>query len=340
MVSNGLMYQLFFCLPLFFPLIFLTLHPRIDLHIFSIPSGSAKTMLFPSSDFESFVHTDKDTSVNIACKKGGGGPPILFLHGYPQTHAMWHLVAPRLLSSYTVVLIDLRGYGASSKPASSEDHAAYSKSAMASDCVAVMQSLGYESFYVCAHDRGARVAHQLCVNYPEKVEKAILLDIVPTKTMYAKSNITFATGYFHWYFLIQPEPLPEDMINAAPKKWLDGCMKRHGAEGLFHEEAYAEYENAMRDPETVRGACEDYRAAATIDIKEQEEDEKNERKIKCPLRILWGRQGMVEKMFDGVKDWKAVHETGDVSGEAVDSGHYIPEQKPDVVLEHIRSFFV
>lgn len=300
-------------------------------------------MLFPPS-FTPLTHSPSP-GITISGCSAGSGPPLLFLHGYPQTHAIWHKIAPQLTSDYTVVLLDLRGYGASSKPPSSASHAAYAKSALAADCVSTMASLGHASFFVCAHDRGARVTHAMCMRYPDAVRKAILLDIVPTKRIYDKADAALATAYFHWFFLAQPAPFPEQMIGGAPEQWLKYCLQGGGAtgvqaEGVFTKEAWGEYETLLKDPEAVRATCEDYRAGPSVDMREQEEDEREGRKVRAPLRVLWGARGVVEKLFDGVGDWKMVHETGEVSGEAVDSGHFIPEENPEAVLKHIKEFLV
>lgn len=211
---------------------------------------------------------------------------------------------------------------------------------MARDCVEVMQELGYERFYLCGHDRGARVGHKLCVDYPEKVIKAIFLDIAPTLAMYEKTDFAFASAYWHWFFLIQKSPLPESLMLANPRGYVENTMGGRYGVGLevFDKRALESYVVQMGDEGAVHGMCEDYRAAATVDLEEQRKDLEVGRKIKCPLRVLWGRKGVIESQFDALVEWRKVS-AGAVDGEAVDSGHYIPEEKPDVVVRHIMECF-
>jgi haloacetate dehalogenase len=213
---------------------------------------------------------------------------------------------------------------------------------MARDVALVMSSLGHETFYVCSHDRGARVAHKLCVDYPERVKKAIFLDICPTLAMYTKTNFEFAKCYFHWFFLIQKEPLPETLISANPRKFAELFMGNRPNKGLemWDKDAWEEYVKVLEDPEAVHAMCEDYRASASLDLEEAREDLKEGRLVRCELRVLWGKGGVIEKCFDAVEEWKAVAEGVKVSGESVECGHYVPEDKPDVVVGHIREFFV
>lgn len=310
---------------------------------------ASTTTLFP--DFTTFdIVTDAPNNISIHGIRSTSttGPPLLLLHGFPQTHAIWHKVAPQLLPHYTVVALDLRGYGASSKPAHSDSHAPYSKSAMAADAVAVMRALGHPSFYVCGHDRGARVAHQLCVNHPAAVTKVILLDICPTLAMYEQTTKGFAEAYWHWFFLIQKHPIPETFMGGqqgvGARQWLQmftmGAKNPEGVgSSFFDERAFEEYVGAAEREGAVEAYCEDYRAAATVDCEEQRRDREEGRKIECDLRVLWGRKGVIERFFKAVEEWKRVSE-GEVSGEAVESGHYIPEEAPDVVVKNIREFFV
>lgn len=297
--------------------------------------------------FEGFqpfaIKTQSDPDVTIHGLKSGDSsstaPPLLLLHGFPQTLHIWHRVAPQLLDKYTVVLIDLRGYGESSKP---DELSAYAKSAMARDCVSVMDALGFnDSFYVCAHDRGARVAHKLCVDYPDRIRKTILLDICPTLAMYTKTDFEFAKAYFHWFFLIQDEPLPEMLISARPRETAEKFMGARQADGLqiFDPACFEAYVKNMEDPATVHAMCQDYRAGATLDLEEAKEDLKNGRLVRCPLLILWGKYGVIEKCFDAVKEWQAVTEPGiTVEGNSVDSGHYIPEHAPQEVVSAVINF--
>ena len=293
------------------------------------------------ADFRSFDIPTSTPSVTIHGIQHGSGPPLLLLHGFPQNLLIWHLVAPKLTSNFTVIALDLRGYGQSSKPPGGEGHRNYGKSAMAQDCVDVMTHLGFEKFHICAHDRGGRVAHQLCVNHPERVEKAMLLDIAPTLAMYEKTNFNYARAYWHWYFLIQPSPLPESLMLGNPRSWIENTMGGRYGVGLdtFDQVAVESYVSQMSDEESVKGMCEDYRASASVDMEEQRKDIQEKRKIKCPLKVLWGKKGIIEAQFDALGEWRKVAEEGLVSGEAVDSGHYIPEEVPEILLRQIKEFF-
>ncbi|RSM15155.1 hypothetical protein CDV31_005089 [Fusarium ambrosium] len=297
--------------------------------------------------FEGFQSFDVKTStenVTIHGLKSGDSssskPPLLLLHGFPQTLHIWHRVTPQLLDKYTVILIDIRGYGQSSKP---EEVSAYAKSAMARDCIDVMDSLGFtDSFYVCAHDRGARVAHKLCVDYPDRVRKVILLDICPTLSMYTKTDFNFAKAYFHWFFLIQDAPLPEMMIAGRSRHFAELFMGGRQKEGLkfFDPTCFDFYAKSLEDEVTVHAMCNDYRASATLDLDEARADLEQGRRIRSPLLVLWGKHGVIEKCFDAVKEWKDVTESGvPVEGRSVDSGHYIPEQAPGEVVSAVLNFF-
>ncbi len=261
----------------------------------------------------------------IAGVVGGSGPPLLLLHGYPQTHAMWHRVAARLASRFTVVATDLRGYGKSSKPEGPPDHSAYSKRRMAEDQVRVMASLGFERFSVVGHDRGGRVVHRMVLDHEARIERWAVLDIVPTRTMYLRTDRTFAQAYYHWFFLIQPAPLPERLIAADPTFFLNYHLgMRHGGLEAFDREALEQYRAAFRDPATIHASCEDYRAAASIDLEHDEAD--LFRKIRAPLLVLWGRHGIIDRCFRPLEDWgERVHS---VTGRALDCGHYIAEEAP------------
>jgi haloacetate dehalogenase len=267
---------------------------------------------------------------------GGHGPPLLLLHGYPQMHAMWHKIAPRLAEHFTVVCADLRGYGDSSKPASAPDHAPYSKRAMALDQVEVMTALGFDRFALVGHDRGGRVAHRLARDYPDRVERLAVLDISPTAAMYAKTDMAFATAYYHWFFLIQPYDLPERLIGTDPDYYL---RKKLGGWGSalehFDPRALAEYERCFRDPATIHASCEDYRAAATIDLEHDAED--SARKLECPVLVLWGAKGVVHRLFDPLSDWRAV--ANDVRGKTLPCGHYLAEEAPDAMCAELAGFF-
>jgi haloacetate dehalogenase len=269
---------------------------------------------------------------------GGAGPPLLLLHGYPQTHAVWHAIAPALARDYTVVCADLRGYGDSGKPVSDGAHAAYSKRAMAQDMMDVMRALGFPRFRLAGHDRGGRVAHRLCLDHPDAVERVAVIDISPTRTMFAETDQAFATAYYHWFFLIQAFDLPEKLIGADPVYYLRRMMGRLGAGlGQFDARALAEYERCFADPATIHATCEDYRAAASIDLEHDDADVAAGRKVKCPLLVLWGEKGVVNRLFEPLRDWGAV--AVDVRGKALPTGHYVPEEAPDETLRELRAFF-
>ena len=278
----------------------------------------------------------KTSGASINLELGGEGPPVLLLHGYPQTHAMWHKVAPRLARDYTVVCPDLRGYGDSSKPRGLPDHANYSKRAMALDMVEVMESLGYVAFHVVGHDRGGRVAHRMARDHGRRVRSLAVLDIAPTLKMYQSTTMQFARAYYHWFFLIQQAPLPETMVASMGVKYILGRIGR-GRSKLksFDRRAISEYARCFRDPRTIHATCEDYRASATIDLMHDKQDLR--KKIRMPLLALWGRQGVIEALFDCVKDWREV--ATDVRGRALQCGHFIPEEKPAELLAELQKFW-
>ncbi len=283
--------------------------------------------------FEGFETEMVDVGgVGILARKAGSGPPLLLLHGNPQTHTMWHLVAPRLAEDFTVVVTDLRGYGDSSKPRTAEDHKPYSKRVMAEDQMGVMRHFGFESFSLCGHDRGGRVGYRMALDHPEVVTKLAVLDIVPTWEAFSRADMSFGLGYWHWFFLAQPYDLPERLLASDPEK----TLFRGGSE-TFHPEAMQEYVRCLRNPETVHAICEDYRAAATIDFLHDSEDRDADRRITCPLLALWGNRGNLGEWYDVPEVWRGWAD--DVRGRGLDSGHYVPEEAPEETLSEIRAFF-
>jgi haloacetate dehalogenase len=291
------------------------------------------SLLFPGLDLE-----DRHVNgVDICFRRGGQGAPMLLLHGFPQTHAIWHRVAPRLAARYSLVMPDLRGYGDSAKPPTTADHAPYSKRAMARDMVELMRSLGHDHFHLCGHDRGGRVAHRLALDHPEAVERLMLLDIAPTRTMYERTTMDFARAYYHWFFLIQPAPLPERMIAAEPQFYLRAKLGGWGSGGtdLFDARALAEYERCFT-PAAIHAMCEDYRASASIDLEHDRADE--DRRIECPLHVLWGERGVVHRLFSPLADWRA-KARGPVTGRATPGGHFIPEESPELLSDEMLAFF-
>ena len=265
------------------------------------------------------------------------GPALLLLHGYPQTHVIWHRMAPRLAARFNVVATDLRGYGDSGKPATTPDHAPYSKRAMAADQVEAMRKLGFGRFHVVGHDRGGRVGHRLAMDHGDSVASLTVLDIAPTLGMYEGTTDAFARAYWHWFFLILPAHVPERMIGADARHYLRAKMAESLGRGIFSEAAWAEYERCFT-PGAIHASCEDYRAAAGIDLAHDRGDRDAGRRVACPLLALWGAEGIVEKCFEPLHEWRRVAD--DVRGRALPAGHYLPEEVPELVTEELERFFL
>lgn len=287
--------------------------------------------------FEGFRTGDAKTRAGaIRYVVGGSGPPVLLLHGHPQTHAMWHRVAPLLARDFTVVASDLRGYGDSVKPESDAAHAAYSKRAMAADQVELMTGLGFDRFALVGHDRGGRVGHRLCLDHPDRVTHFAALDIVPTRAMYQHIALQWAVPYYHWFFLVQPYDLPERLISADPDFFLAWHMERRQPTkaAIFDPEAMAEYRRCYKLPGTIHAICEDYRAAASIDLEHDESD--LERRIDCPMLAMWGENGVVGEYFEPVDEWR--RRARELTWRAIPSGHYLAEEAPRETWEALDAF--
>jgi haloacetate dehalogenase len=274
----------------------------------------------------------------LRLRRGGEGPPLLLLHGNPQTHAMWHKVAPALAKSYTVVCPDLRGYGGSFKPPATHDHAPYAKREMARDMAELMTHLCHERFRVAAHDRGARVAHRLALDHPARVEKLCVMDIIPTLEHFERADMRFGLGYYHWFWFAQPHPFPENVICAAPDAWWRAHTSREPKPpDFFDREALADYLKAVHSPEMIRGMCEDYRAAASIDLVHDRASRAAGEKLRCPLLVLWGKKAKIEAWYDALSIWRQ-YCSAEVSGGPVNSGHYLAEETPGEVLDLLLPF--
>ena len=294
--------------------------------------------LIPGFQQQTVAIESEDGKIEIDCQYGGQGPALLLLHGFPQSKAIWHRVAPELQKHFFVVAADLRGYGASSKPHGKTDHSTYSKKAMAKDQLMVMKNFGHESFFLIGHDRGGRVAHRLAADYPENVKRLMVLDVSPTLTMNEKTNMEFAKGYWHWFFLIQPEPIPEKLIGADPEFWIKNHMGgRYAGLSIFDPACWSEYLSGVQDPKTLHAMCEDYRASASIDLEHDRADLAAKKRIPMPIRVLWGEHGLVNKCFKPLDDWSLV--ATEVSGQSLDCGHYIPEERPQELVEQALNFF-
>ncbi len=297
----------------------------------------------PDTWFEGFEARDFEVNgTSIFARYGGNtaGPTLLLLHGFPQCHVMWHRVAQALQARFFLVLPDLRGYGDSSKAAGLPDHSNYSKRNMAQDALAVMDALGRGNFYLCGHDRGGRVAHRLAVDHPGRVDKLCLIDIAPTLDMYNATDMRFATAYYHWFHLIQPNPLPETMIGGCALAYLHAKLGGWGSRGLSYiePEALIEYERCFCTPEAIHAACEDYRASAGIDLVHDRESRTRGDKIACDTHVLWGERGVVHKLFEPLALWQAQC-AGIVSGQPMQAGHFIPEELPLETAHALHQFF-
>ena len=286
--------------------------------------------------FEGFQRRFVDTDDGkIFCRYAGDGFPLLLLHGYPQTHLLWHNTAPTLARDFTVIAPNLRGYGDSMAPPSTPNHAPYSKRAMATDMIRLMDDFGFNQFFIAGHDRGGRVAHRLARDHRKRVRALAVLDICPTLDMYEATDMGFAGAYFHWFFLTQPADLPERMIAADPRAWVNHCLQSWSGGFDFGEleECYLE---SFQEPQRIHASCEDYRAAATIDLQHDRADRHSP--IDIPLHVLWGERGVVGRKFHPLKIW-ACYTTAPVTGRALPCGHFIPEEKPEATIAELRKFF-
>lgn len=292
---------------------------------------------------EAFFDDFKLEAINVGpgrlrVRHGGSGPPLLLLHGNPQTHVMWHKTAPDLARHFHVICPDLRGYGGSFKPPASGDHAAYSKREMADDMVRLMTHFGYQTFKLAGHDRGARVAHRLTLDHPDAVERLAVLDIVPTLAHFEGCDMAFAMGYYHWFWFAQPHPFPENIISAAPDEWFRAHTSREPkGEDFFAPPALDDYLAHVRDPEMIRGMCEDYRAAATIDLVHDRESRAAGDKITCPLLVLWGAKAKIGAWYDALGVWRG-YASRPVNGHAVAAGHYLAEEAAGEVIQALMAF--
>jgi haloacetate dehalogenase len=276
----------------------------------------------------------------IRYRKSGNGPPLLMLHGNPQTHAMWHKVAPNLIQNYTVICPDIPGYGKSFKPKLSANHEEYSKVNMAKDIEEFMRLLNFNSFYVLAHDRGARVAHRLALDFPNKVLKMILLDIIPTIEHFERANMEFAMGYYHWFWLAQRNPIPESVIQKAPEEWFYAHTSREKKDkNFFSPNALSDYLECVKNPRTIEAICEDYRAASTVDLRDDKNSRDNKVKLNIPLMVLWGSKGKIEQWYDPISIWKN-YCSAEVRGFGINTGHYLAEEAPEEIIKYVREFLI
>jgi haloacetate dehalogenase len=298
----------------------------------------------PTPWFDGFERHRVTTPEAEVCVRTGGrrdGPALLLLHGFPQTHAMWHRVARALAPDFFLILPDLRGYGDSSHEPGQADHANYSKRAMAADLAALLDTLGVAAAFVCGHDRGGRVAHRFALDHPQRVRRLCVIDIAPTLDMYARTDMDFARAYYHWFHLIQPAPLPETIIGGNAKAYLHAKLGGWGSGGLGHiePEALAEYERCFCRLEAIHTACEDYRASAGIDLEHDRASRAQGHKIACDTLVLWGERGVVQRLFKPLELWQAQC-AARVTGQAMPAGHFIPEELPEATAQALSAFFV
>lgn len=293
--------------------------------------------------FDGFDTAQVDVGgTTIFARRKGDGRPLLMLHGFPETHVMWHRVAPALADRFTVVCADLRGYGRSGKPASTPDHAPYAKGAMALDMVRLMEALGFRTFSVAGHDRGARVAYRLALDHPDRIERLALLDVIPTGEAFSRADIRFALAFWPWSLLAQPAPLPERLIAAAPDAVVNDALGNWGSDpASFPPEVRSAYFEALSDPEAIHAICEEYRAAADIDFARDTEDRAANRRIGCPTLALWSKDSALDNWYEQIggplgiwRNWAP-----DVTGRAIAGGHFFPEQNPGETISELSAFF-
>jgi len=296
----------------------------------------------PANFFNGFKREQIKTSgATINTVSGGKGSPLLLLHGIPETHVLWRKVAPLLAQDYFLVIPDLRGYGDSSKPPGGDDHSAYSKRAMAQDQVEVMKHFGFDKFAVVGHDRGGRAAHRMALDHPEVLTKLAILDIVPTYTLYQNITQEFATIFYHWFLLVQPAPFPETLVANSAEYfllstllWLGGHKLGEPVPDFVGKEVFQEYLRCFRDPATIHAICEDYRAAASIDLKHDAAD--LDRKIECPLLVLWSEKGPFHRMYNVLQTWR--DRAREANGKPLPTGHFLPEQMPQELTQELKAF--
>jgi haloacetate dehalogenase len=291
-------------------------------------------------DFEAGEVTVEETTIFV--RRAGDGPPLLLLHGFPQTHVMWHAVAPLLAQRFTTVCADLRGYGRSGCPASQADHAPYSKRAMGRDMVALMHRLGFDRFALVGHDRGGRVAYRTALDHPARISALAVLDIVPTEEVWSRADARLALGFWPWSLLAQPKPLPERLLQATPEAVVDDALSGWGSPAAaFPADARAAYVDALRDPAHAHAICEEYRAAAAIDREHDRFDLENDRQIACPTLVLWSRRGALDLWYAGeggpLSLWRKW--CLDVTGRPLNAGHFFPEELPQETASLLTDFF-